>query len=133
METIKEKLEHIETNLEPKDTKKKMDRNVEIGINNYQPNIYAPRKVCVKYGSVKCLVVNYKYTNFFMHNNSMFLNLVAQNVHEYYAHMPYVFNIYLAYSNMNIPHVHSYMPFENNVYASSFHNVKNMNTSFRSI
>ena len=60
MEQLNERLSKIEVK---KETKRKSSRNGKVGINkhnNYTPDKYAPRKSCVKCGSVNHLSVNCK-------------------------------------------------------------------------
>ena len=57
---LNDKLEKIEIKTE---AKRKNNRNWKVGINknkNYTPDKYAPRKICVKCGSVNHLSVNCK-------------------------------------------------------------------------
>ena len=103
---LKEKLETIDSKTV---VKKKNNRNGKIGINkhnNYTPGKYAPRKTCVKCGSVNHLSINCNIVQHFsvqmpmsaMPMNAMPImpNMFAQNAHAHaqYANMPCVPNPY---------------------------------------
>ena len=59
---LNDKIENIEVKTAPIN-KKKNNRNEKVWINkhnNYTPDMYAPRKVCSKYGSVNHLAMHCK-------------------------------------------------------------------------
>ena len=125
-----EKLEAVEIKNE---VKKKKNRNGKVGINkknNYTSDKYAPRKTCVKCGSVNHLSVN--CTN--MKNSSVHMpmptvpmnampampNMFVQNAHAHnqFANMPYVPNPY--FNAFSMPNMTWNMPGLNNMFAPQF-------------
>ncbi|MGI4673367.1 hypothetical protein ACR2XN_28280, partial [Klebsiella pneumoniae] len=122
--------EKLGTTKSKDEVKKKGNRNGKIGINkknNYTPDKYAPRKTCVKCGSVNHLSVNCKVVQ----NSSVHLpmhaipmnampNLFAPNAHTHaqYANMSFVPNPY--FNTFSMPSMSWNMPGFNNMYASPF-------------
>lgn len=112
---------------------RKKNRNGKAGINkhgNYTPDMYAPRKVCVKCGSSNHLVIHCKSTNSTMPANFMFSNLVAPHTHVPYAYMTYLFNPYFAYANTNMHAIPWNMSFGNHAYASQFLDYNSTNNTY---
>ncbi|KAK1389761.1 hypothetical protein POM88_017939 [Heracleum sosnowskyi] len=125
---LKGKLENIEVKDE---VKKKKNRNGKVGINkhnNYTPDKYAPRKTCVKCGSVNHLSTNYKTVKTSsvqmpmpvpnmpmpaMHN--MFVH--TGHASNLYANMPFVSNPYM--DAFKMPQMTWSMPQMNTMYAQN--------------
>ena len=125
-----EKLEAVKSKNEEK---KKKNRNGKIGINkknNYTPDKYAPRKTCIKCGSVNHISVNCSI----MKNSSVHMplptmpvnvmpamnNMFVQNAHAHtqFASMPYVPNPY--FNAFSMPNLSWNMPGHNNMFAPPF-------------
>lgn len=78
----------------------------EVGINkhnNYTPNMYDPRRVCVKCVSVNHLYVHYKLCSPKNQYSAYLPNLVTPHIPPPYVQMPYIFNPYFSYGNFPIP------------------------------
>ncbi|KAL8110481.1 hypothetical protein AgCh_026264 [Apium graveolens] len=113
---LNDRLEKIEVKTE---AKKKNNRNGKIGINkhnNYTPDKYAPRKICVKCGSVNHLSVNCKLAMLTLMSappsfpnmtamSTMPLNAIStQNMNAQFANMPFAPNpYYAAFNKSEIP------------------------------
>ncbi|KAL8098471.1 hypothetical protein AgCh_031291 [Apium graveolens] len=137
---LSDRLEKIEVKTE---TKRKNNRNGKVGINkhnNYTPDKYAPRKICVKCGSVNHLSDNYKSAMPTpMSAQPQFSNMNAmppmpvnamptQNINAQFANMPFAPNPY--YAAYNMPQMPFSMPYWNNMFAPSMpfpvsHNMHN--------
>ena len=95
-----------------KESKRKSNRNGKVGINihnNYTPDKYAPRKTCVKYGSVNHLSTNCKSVK----NAPMPAPLSMPNVPTSPMHMPVM-------SQQNSLAHFANIPFVNNPYYDAF-------------
>ncbi|KAL8100273.1 hypothetical protein AgCh_032501 [Apium graveolens] len=113
---LNDRLENIEVKTE---AKKKNNRNGNVGINkhnNYTPDKYAPRKICVKCGSVNHLFVNCKIAMPTpMTTPSSFSNMTAmsampmnampaQNMNAQFANISFAPNLYYpAFSMPQMP------------------------------
>ena len=125
-------LEKTDTVSKTKDKKKKKNRNEKVGINkhnNYAPDMYAPRKVCAKCGSVNHLSINCKIVVSSTPSQPLMPNLATPALAALpaqFASMPFM-NPFLAY-NMNFA-----MPWNMNpdysLYASQFQNAINSDSS----
>ncbi|KAL8102655.1 hypothetical protein AgCh_027252 [Apium graveolens] len=123
---LSDRLEKIEVKTE---TKRKNNRNGKVGINkhnNYTPDKYAPRKICVKCGSVNHLSVNCKSAMptpmsvqpQFSNMNAMppmpVNDMPTQNMNAQFAIMPFVPNTYYtAYSPTQMTKEESEIPKSN--------------------
>ena len=99
---LKDKLDNIETKSVP-NAKKKKNINGKVGINkknNYTLEMYAPRKVCSKCGSVNHLAMHCKVVVPPMISPSM-PTLVDQNFNGL-AQIPFLPNPYYQYENTNM-------------------------------
>ncbi|KAL8105024.1 hypothetical protein AgCh_028986 [Apium graveolens] len=137
---LSDRLEKIEVKTE---TKRKNNRNGKVGINkhnNYTPDKYAPRKICVKCGSVNHLSVNCKSAMPTpMSVQPQFSNMNAmppmpvnamptQNMNAQFANMSFAPNPY--YAAYNMPQMSFSMSYWNNMFAPSMpfpvsHNMHN--------
>ena len=126
---LSDRLEKIEVKIE---AKRKNNRNGKVGINkhnNYTPDKYAPRKICVKCGSVNHLSVNCKSA---MHTSMsvqpQFPNMNAmppmpvnaiptQNMNAQFANMPFAPNPY--YAAYSMPQMPFNMLYWNNMFTHS--------------
>ena len=123
---LNDKLEKIEVKTE---TKKKNNRNGKVEINkhnNYTPDKYAPRKICVKCGSVNHLSVNCKLAmptpmsapSSFPNMTTMPMNAIStQNMNAQFANMPFAPNPY--YAAFSMPQMPFSMPYWNNMFANN--------------
>ena len=114
-----------------KETKRKSNRNGKVGINkhnNYTPDKYAPRKTCVKCGSVNHLSTNCKSimnapmpAPLSMPNvpiSPMHMHVMSlQNSLAHFANMPFVNNP--CYSAFSMPQMPYSMPVWYNMFAQS--------------
>ena len=129
LDQLKNRLNLVE---DKKETKRKSNRKGKVGINkhnNYTPDKFAPRKICVHCGSVNHLSVNCKSVK----KTPMSLTpampkmpmpsfhampaMSQQNHNAHFANMPYVNNPYFAAFSM--PHMPYNMPMWNNLFAKS--------------
>ena len=114
------------------DSKRKSNRNGKVGINkhnNYTPDKYAPRKVCVKCGSVNHLSANCKSViNASIPAQMTMPNMPVSPLHAmpvmshqnsltHFANMPFVNNPY--YAAFNLHQMPYNMPIWNNMFAQS--------------
>ncbi|KAL8103990.1 hypothetical protein AgCh_028276 [Apium graveolens] len=135
---LSDRLEKIEVKTE---TKRKNNRNGKVGINkhnNYTPDKYAPRKICVMCGSVNHLSVNCKSAmptpisvqSQFPNMNvmpPMPVNAVpTKNMNAQFANMPFAPNPY--YAAYSMPQMPFSMPYWNNMFTPNmpFHVSHNM-------
>ena len=117
---LKDKIENIEIKTAP-NNKKKKNRNGKVGINkhnNYTPDMYAPRKVCSKCGSVNHLSMHCKVVAPSMISPSM-PALVDQNFSGF-TQLPYLPNPYFQYGNINMPSMPWGTPHVNNSFAYKY-------------
>ena len=142
---LSDRLEKIEVKTQ---TKRKNNRNGKVGINkhnNYTPDKYAPKKICVKCGSVNHLSVNCKSAMptlmsvqpQFPNMNVMPLMPVhampTQNMNAQFANMPFAPNPY--YAAYNMPQMPFSMPYWNNMFTPSMpfpvsHNMHDNSVAF---
>ncbi|KAL8119602.1 hypothetical protein AgCh_016923 [Apium graveolens] len=126
---LNDKLEKIDVKTE---NKRKNNRNGKVGINkynNYTLDKYAPRKICVKCGSVNHLSVNCKIAMPTpMSAPSSFSNMTAmsaipmnamppQNMNAQFVNMPFAPNPY--YAIFSMPQMPFSIPYWNNMFANS--------------
>ena len=120
------------TDTEPKTKvkKKKKNRNGKVGINkhnNYAPDMYAPRKVCAKCGSVNHLSIDCKTVVSSTPSQSLMPNLATPTLPAQFAQMPFM-NPFLTY-NMNFATMPWNMNPDYSLYASQFQNAINSDFS----
>ncbi|KAL8157615.1 hypothetical protein AgCh_002361 [Apium graveolens] len=140
---LSDRLEKIEVKTEAKN---KNNRNGKVGINkhnNYTPDKYAPRKICVKCGSVNYLSVNCKTalpTSIYVpppfpNMNampSMPLNAMStHNMNAQFPNMPFAPNPY--YAAFSIPQMPFNMPYWNNMFTNSMPFLVNQNVHDNSV
>ncbi|KAK1402487.1 hypothetical protein POM88_002092 [Heracleum sosnowskyi] len=123
---LRDKLENIEVKAE---VKKKKNRNGKVEINkhnNYTPDKYAPRKTCVKCGSVNHLSTNCKTVK----NSSVPMSMPVPNMpmfvlHNMFVHNDHASNLYASMPFVPIPYMNAFtmpqmiwsMPHMNTMYA----------------
>ncbi|KAL8124713.1 hypothetical protein AgCh_012388 [Apium graveolens] len=140
---LSDRLEKIEVKIE---AKKKNNKNGKVGINkhnNYTPDKYAPRKICVKCGGVNHFPVNYKTampTSIYVPPHfsninampSMPMNAMsAKSMNAQFSNIPFAPNPY--YVAFRMPQMPFNMPYWNNMFTNSMSFPVNQNMHDNSV